>query len=364
MSIVKLKYELLLSGIYPFEGEYEKSGFKIVKKQITEETLNHLSKAGAIYFSPYILVCSYLDVNNNLVYLAFEREETIDIDYTNTNEYDVKTTNKFIEKKWQEDNVESLEQILTLTINNDIKLPVKIVTAYKDDGTFLTIKADFIKTNAASLLCNDRNVTLERIKRQNNRLSSNFDYGKIIELRHNNPYYDNALSLFYSSYSVNEETIGFTLLISALEAIFSKSTYDKVDVCSECSQKMYKIRQSVSQNVSKILLDEDNSICKKVKNFYDKRSAFLHEGKRNINTEDYYALQEYVRNVLLMYWYISMNIDSYVHKDIIKEIQSDNVQQKFMYKNFLTGLDNTSFKEKQVKMIYDSIKAVLEGKAP
>ena len=364
MSVVKLKYEILVSGIYPFEGEYEKLGFKLVSKHFDEDIINYLRDAGAIYFSPYILMCSYVNSTGTPVYLVFEKEETVEIDYSNTNEYDVKTTNDFIEKKWSTDNIESLEQILTLTINNDIKFPVKMVTVYKPDGTFLTIKANFIKTNASPLLSNDRNVTLEKMKRQENRLSSGFAYEKILELRDHNKYFQNALSLFYSSYSVNEEVVSFTLLISALEAIFSKSTYESVEVCTTCSQKMYKIRQSVSENVSKILLDSDGEICKKIKKLYDKRSAFLHEGNRNISIDDYYALQEYVRNVLLMYWYVSLNISSYEHKVIMAEIHSDNMRQKFMYNNFLIGLDNSSFKEKQAKMIFESIKAIMEGKAP
>ena len=113
--------------------------------------------------------------------------------------------------------------------------------------------------------------------------------------------------------------------------------------------KMYKIRQSVSENVSKILLDSDGAICKKIKKLYDKRSAFLHEGNRNISIDDYYALQEYVRNVLLMYWYVSLNVSSYEHKVIMAEIHSDNMRQKFMYNNFLIGLDNSSFKENKQK---------------
>ncbi len=364
MSAVKLKYELLVSGIYPFKGDYEKLGFKIVTKQFDEEKINSLRDAGAIYFSPYILICSYADSDGTPVYLAFEKEEVVEIDYSCTTEYDVKTTNDFIENKWKADNIESLEQILTLTINNDIKFPVKMVTAYKADDTFLTIKAEFIKTNAAALLSNDRNVTLEKMKRQENRMSSGFAYEKILELRDNNEYYKNALSLFYSSYSVNDDTVGFTLLITALESLFSKATYEDVEVCYTCSQPMYRIRQSVSQNVSKILLDSDETICKKVKKLYDKRSAFLHKGKRDISTEDYCTLQEFVRNVLLMYWYVSMNINSFDHKAIMAEIHSDNMHQKFMYNNFLIGLDNSSFKEKQAKMIFESIKAILEGKTP
>ncbi len=364
MSTVKLKYELLVSGIYPFEGDYENLGFKIVTKQFDEEKINSLREAGAIYFSPYILICSYANANGTPVYLTFEKEEVVEIDYSGTTEYDIKTTNDFLENKWKADNIESLEQILTLTINNDIKFPVKMVTAYKADETFLTIKAEFIKTNAAALLSNDRNVTLEKMKRQENRMSSGFAYEKILELGDNNEYYKNALSLFYSSYSVNNDTVGFILLITALESIFSKATYEDVEVCSTCNQPMYRIRQSVSQNVSKILLDSDEAICKKVKKLYDKRSAFLHKGNGNISTEDYYMLQEFARNVLLMYWYISMNINSFDHKAIMTEIHSDNMHQKFMYNNFLIGLDNSSFKEKQAKMIFESIKAILEGKTP
>lgn len=364
MSVIKLKYEILISGIYPFKGDYEKLGFKIVTKKFDEEKLNYLRDAGAIYFSPYILSCSYADVDGTPVYLAFEKEEFVEIDYSDTTEYDIMTTNDFIEKKWVTDNIENLEQILTLTINNDIKFPVKMVTAYKADNSFLTVKAEFMKTNVATLLSNDRNVTFEKMKRQENRMSSGFAYEKILELRDNNDYYKNALSLYYSAYSVTDDSVGFALLITALESIFSKSTYEEVESCSLCSQPMYRIRQSVSQNVSKILLDSDETICKKVKKLYDKRSAFLHKGKRDIDTNDYYTLQEYVRNVLLMYWYVSMNIDSYNHKEIMDEIHSDNMQKKFMYNNFLISLDNSSFKEKQSKMLFESIKAILEGKAP
>lgn len=364
MSIVRLKYELLVSGIYPFSGDYENLGFKLVKKHLDEEKINALYNAGSIYFSPYILACTYASSDGAPIYLVFEKEEVVEIDYTDTVDYDVKTTNDFIEKKWIADKTESLEKILTLTINNDIKFPVKIVTAYREDNTFLTIKAEFMKTNAAALLSNDRSTTIERIKRQENRMYSGFSYEKILELCNNNKFYENAFSLFYSSYSVNDVTVGFTLLITALESIFSQSTYETIETCSTCSQPMYRIRKSVSENVSRILLDSDRTICKKVKKLYDKRSSFLHMGERTISTEDYYSLQEFVRNALLMYWYVSMNISTYDHKLIMSEIHSDNMQGEFMYNNFLIGLDNSSFKEKQEKIVLESIKAILEGKKP
>lgn len=48
MSKIKLKYEILVSGIYPFEGVFEKYGFKIVENTINEEIFNSLSNASRL----------------------------------------------------------------------------------------------------------------------------------------------------------------------------------------------------------------------------------------------------------------------------------------------------------------------------
>ena len=44
MSKLKLEYEILVSGIYPFKGYFEKNGFKIVEKVINDQIVKHLSR--------------------------------------------------------------------------------------------------------------------------------------------------------------------------------------------------------------------------------------------------------------------------------------------------------------------------------
>ena len=60
-----------------------------------------------------------------------------------------------------------------------------------------------------------------------------------------------------------------------------------------------------------------------------------------------------------MYWFVSMDINTYDHKTIINEFKSAEYKENVMYKNFLTGLDNTSFNEKCTKMLNDTFKRIL-----
>ena len=97
MSKIRLEYEILVSGIYPFEGTFEKCDFRIVKNRVDDSLFNSLAKESVIYISPFIGMCCYPDETGVPVYLTFQKEELIEVDYGNKEEYDLKTTNKFIE---------------------------------------------------------------------------------------------------------------------------------------------------------------------------------------------------------------------------------------------------------------------------
>ena len=125
---------------------------------------------------------------------------------------------------------------------------------------------------------------------------------------------------------------------------------------------MYKIIASVSENASTLLMDTGGAIKKHMKALYKKRSKFLHEGIQDITKQDEQDMQEYARKVLLMYWCVSMRIDSYKHEDIMKEILSDGYQNQLMYKTFLTCLGNASFQDKQRALFKDIFVHLLRGK--
>ena len=353
MSTLKLEYEILVSGIYPVERTFKKCGFELVQKAFDDKVLTQLSEKGAIYLSPFMGYCCYPDSGGKPVYLTFRKVEDIEIDYGNNKEYDVATTNRNLKVLNLFDAVETLEKTMVLEVNNDIKFPITVIKAYDSNGKFVTLLADFKKLNVPSLLSNDQVHALERMKRQNNRLSSGISYEGINELAGKNNYFKNALAMYHSSFSVSDYKVGFVLLITALEALVSLSTYAKVEQCETCNQKLYTIRRSVSENVGAILMDQDGAICRRMKKLYDKRSKFLHDGIQDISAQEEQEIQEYVRKVLLMYWCVSMRKDTYVHKDIMSEVNGNAYKEDVLYQNFLTGLDNTTFEEKRSKMLKD-----------
>ena len=353
MSLVKLKYEILVSGLYPLEESLAKNGFALCANKLDQETLNTIYDAGLIYLSPYILYCCCPDGKGNMIYLTFEKEETIDIEYSAVKEYDRQFTSQALMDLNVFKAAEDLEKIIILEVNNSIKFPIKMVKAYDTSGEFITMYFDFTNPNTPALLNCNQTATLETIARQTHRLNSGISYEKIAELKRNNRFFDNALSIYYSSFAVSDEKVSFILLITALEALISKSTYSKPEACKSCGQPMYKISASISENVSVLLMDTDESIKKHMKRLYEKRSNFLHKGKQDITKQDEQDVQEYVRKVLLMYWFVSLQINTYKHEDIIAEIQSTGYKDHLMYRSFLTCLGNASFQDKKRDLLKD-----------
>lgn len=358
MSKIRLEYEILVSGIYPFEGTFEKCDFRIVKNRVDDSLFNSLAKESVIYISPFIGMCCYPDETGVPVYLTFQKEELIEVDYGNKEEYDLKTTNKFIESLGAFDKIDLLEKSLILEVNNDIKFPAKVIKVYDNTGKFITLLANFMKLNVPSLLNCNKEQVLEICKRQNNRLSSGFDYDKITELAESNKYFKNALSMYHASFSVSDHQVGFMLLVIALESLLGLDTYAEPEKCECCGQKKYAITKTISENVAHFLMDENDVIKKRMKKLYDIRSKFVHKGK-DIPKQNEQELQEYVRKVLLMYWIVSMNNKQPEHGEIIKEIQSQNYKNSIMYRNFLTAFDNTPFQEKRIKILTDTCPQVL-----
>lgn len=359
MSKLKLEYEILVSGVYPFDGTLEKCGFKIVKNTIDKDLIERLSKESVIYLSPFLGMCCYPDKSGAPVYLTFQKEEFIEIEYGEKEEYDVAFTNQHIESLRIFDAVEALERTMVLEVNNDIKCPIKLVKAYDQEGNFVTLLANFMKLNVPCLLSVDHAQIREVVKRQNNRLGFGISYEKVTELADNNKYFKNALSMYHASFSVSDHNVGFTLLVTALESLLGLATYGKPERCNSCGQQKFLITATISQNVSQILMAQDNTIKDRLKELYTVRSNFVHRGEE-IKKQYEQEIQEYVRKVLLMYWCVSIYKTTYDHKTIIAEVQSEEYKGNLIYQHFLTGLDNTSFEEKRAKMLRDTFLRIIK----
>ena len=346
MIKLKLKYEILVSGLYPFDGEFTKNDFLLQKNFIDDEIFKQIYEFGTIYISPYLGFCTYPDnTSKKATYLTFVKEKIIDIELLSSDLSNTDLVNTKLAELNLFDEIEALEKILTLQINNPIKFPLKSIKVYDLQDNFITINSIFANINIPSLLSVDEKMVREKLERQNIRLSFGFSYEKIIELSNNNPLFSRALSLYYESFSVCDEKVGFILLITALETLLSLSTYSEPKHCELCNQLIYKITSSVSTNVNLILMCEDNSIKKDMGKKYRQRSNYVHGEAVLITQTDYQELQEYVRKVLLMYWHISTNIQKSEHKLIVDEFQNDNYSKNISYKTFLEVLHKQSFQQ-------------------
>lgn len=319
---------------------------------------------GTIYLSPYIVFCSSYDADDKAVYLILQKEAIININYANVKEYDRNFTAQYLRTLNLFDEIDTIAKTMTLEINNSIRFPVKLIRVYDVNNKSIMKLMNFEKINIPNLLDYDVERTFERLKRQQNRFSTHITYEKIVALTENNKHFKNALDMYYSSFSVANQNIGFVLLITALESLLGLTTYSDIERCEKCGQPRYQIRKTVSENAGLLLMDEDGSLTKRIKELYDKRSKFIHNGSQNITNQEEQELQEYVRKVLIVYWSISLSKDTFDHKEIIAEIQSEKYSNNLLYKNFLIITDNASFEERKSQALAESLKTIIEKSEP
>ena len=99
------------------------------------------------------------------------------------------------------------------------------------------------------------------------------------------------------------------------------------------------------------MLDNDESIKKKIKEFYKKRSGFVHAGEK-IERNDEQELREYVLKVLPMYRNASIYKSTYNHKEIVAFFQSEEYKTDIVIRMFFsTMLSDLSFVDKREQII-------------
>ena len=65
--------------------------------------------------------------------------------------------------------------------------------------------------------------------------------------------------------------------------------------------------------------------------------------------------EEYVRKVLLMYWYASMYKSTFDHKELMGYLRSEEYRDNVITQAFLTALSNSSFEDKRKQIIENII---------
>ena len=306
------KNKILISGIFPLknhkiDGYIQKTGV-LNNKMIDTNDPDYI-----FYAAGHLINSCYQCVGKDEVnYEFFESEDLLEYELNDELSKDEIDT-IFLEEQTKKINL--LEEKIRLLTGLPITLPVFLTTVYKDN-TFFTYVGNVAWT-ITNLKVSDYDDKMKKVLQ--NRLNFHISDSTLTELKDSNPRYKRALNFYNNSFNYSDIGVRFTLLFSSLEALFNIT---KENITNE-----------VSRYASKILfLDkkQSNSSKWKIIDYYDIRSKYIHGNDGfEITKEIEHNLREYVREILLIYWFLSTtyNItDAQKIKDLLDRIDNDTVE--------------------------------------
>lgn len=191
-----------------------------------------------------------------------------------------------------------LERKLRLITGIGITLPVVEVSLFDDKGDFYSCMTGSIP-KFSNVEVRDYNDDLKKKLSHNLQLRITDD--AIKELEEKNGRFKRALDFYVNSFDSNNIGMRFTLLFSALESIFN---IDKEGITKEIS--------NYSSRILFLSSDEKSSVRNKIHKFYAKRSFYIHGNYADeLTANDEAELRSYVREILIIYWNISMTYGIY-----------------------------------------------------
>lgn len=319
---IKVKYEILIAGLYLNE-EFSEGDFKYKIKNIDKR--KKIIPDELVYFNPLLGYYLYPGKKKRVSYSYFdyEKEFTLNISLDNFKKLSKIGQNQYIDEQDLYVDIYNLEKELCLRTNNNIKFPIIRAIIFDEFGKEITRFVEIEKLNIPPYLAKNVEIIKRKIENQK-RLNKWVDPNSITEAQNKFLRFNRALKFYYSAMSTNEEATAFILLMSSLESLFNIKSGKK---CPECHIDRYDVTKTVSEYVGKILNDKDDIIVEKIRNLYILRSNYIHGLKdTDIIYENEIELREYVRKVLLIYWFIIIrNPNLKSDEEIIKLIDSNKL---------------------------------------
>lgn len=313
--ILYYKTKILISGLFPVVN-FKIDGF-IEKTELYRENVIDIYDSDYIFYSSgYLLNSVYsCEEKEGNYYECFENEEMIKYEVSDD------TTKKDIQKMIlaeQFKKINLLQKKIRLLTGIGITLPVFKTTIYNDKGDVYTYVGG-VNWGMSKISARDYDDELKAKLEQ--RLQLRMADSTIIDLEEKNIRYKRALNFYVKSFESQDIGIRFTLLFSSLESLFNINAN--------------RVTKEVATYSSKILFlnnKKKNESESKIKTYYNIRSCYIHgndgyELSKNHETE----LREYVREILLIYWNISVNYNLYDAqeiKDLISVTTRDTLDLK------------------------------------
>lgn len=336
--ILYYKTKILISGLFPMVN-FKIDGF-IEKTELYDENMIDINNPDYIFYSSGHLLnsmyaCKEKEGN---YYEYFKNEEMIKY------EVDDEMSRTDVEKKILDEQFEKvnlLQKKIRLLTGIGITLPVFKTTIYNDNGGFYTYVGG-VNWEISRIAVSDYDTELKTKLEQ--RLHLYIVDSTIINLEEKNIRYKRALNFYLQSFESQDIGIRFTLLFSALESLFNISGDE---VTNEVS--------TYSSNILFLSSKEKSKSKWKISTYYDIRSCYIHgnDGYQLTKKEEI-ELRDYVREILLIYWNISMvyNVyDSQKIKELINNTKRTNldIQAQLFIKYLRTPFDKYSELYNQIR---------------
>ena len=332
------KTKILISGLFPMVN-FKIDGF-IEKTELYNENMIDINNPDYIFYaSGHLLNSMYAcKEKNGNHYEYFENEEMLKY------EVDEKISKSEIEKKIlneQFEKVNLLQKKIRLLTGIGITLPVFKTTIYNEKGEFYTYVGG-VNWEISRITVSDYDDELKNKLEQ--RLHFYIADSTIINLEEKNIRYKRALNFYLQSFESQDIGIRFTLLFSALESLFNIS-----------GDEITKEVSTYSSNILFLSSKEKSKSKWKISTYYDIRSRYIHGNDGyELTKKEESELRDYVREILLIYWNISMvyNIyDSQNIKELINNTKRTNldIQVQLFIKYLRTPFDKYSELYNQIR---------------
>lgn len=202
-----------------------------------------------------------------------------------------------------------LERKLRLITGIGITLPVVKVSLFDEKGDSYSCMTG-TTWKVSNIEVKDYDNDLKYKLSHNLQLRINDD--AIKELEEKNIRFGRALDFYVNSFDSSNIGVRFTLLFSALESLFN---IDKEGITKEIS--------NYSSRMLFLSSNEKSSVRNKIFDFYDKRSCYIHGNSADeLTADDEAELRSYVREILIIYWDISITYEIYDPQEIKALIDS------------------------------------------
>lgn len=283
------KNKILISGMFPLVN-YKIDGY-VKKTGIFDDKMINTNDPEYIFYSAGHLINScYQSVGKKEVNYEFFESENL-VEYEVNDELSKDEINMiFLEEQIKK--IDLLQEKIRLLTGLAITLPVFLTTIYKDDEFYTCV--GHITWNTTNLKVHD----YDEVMKQNlqNRLRFHMSDSTITDLKEKNPRYKRALNFYNNSFNSTDIGVRFTLLFSSLESLFNITAENITNEVSTYASKILFLNKSKSK-----------SSKWKIINYYDVRSRYIHGNDGfEITKEIENNLREYVREILLIYWCVSM----------------------------------------------------------